>query len=421
MVSKILLIFVLTYAAVQSQINNPEEEVGGVIGTTPELVTDIFGNVLDINNIPTVPFVPVPQLISNEGYPSENHYVTTTDGYILNLHRIPRGKNGTSNGKVVLLQHGLLLASSDWVLLGPKNGLAYILADEGYDVWLPNSRGNRYSRNHTTLSPESSAFWQFSFNEMGRFDIPNTIDYILAQTQQTSLFHIGHSQGTTSFYVMNSLRPEYNSKIKAHISLAPVAYMNNLVSPLVRLFAPGASQIGVLLQLVGEYEFLPDSGFVDLLLDPVCSIGVGKVLCKNVLFAINGFSPEQMNVSNVPLFFANYPAGAATKQLVHYGQEVNTANFEKFDNGLLGNLQAYNSIFPPDYNISKITAPVHFIYASNDFLAAVVDVQRLYSQLPNGQELYNVPLQTFNHLDFLFGINATNLVYDRIKQILASY
>lgn len=30
---------------------------------------------------------------------------------------------------------------------------------------------------------------------MGRFDIPNTIDYILAQTQQTSLFHIGHSQG----------------------------------------------------------------------------------------------------------------------------------------------------------------------------------------------------------------------------------
>lgn len=128
-----------------------------------------------------------------------------------------------------------------------------------------------------------------------------------------------------------------------------------------------------------------------------------------------------MNVSNVPLFFANYPAGAATKQLVHYGQEVNTANFEKFDNGLLGNLQAYNSIFPPDYNISKITAPVHFIYASNDFLAAVVDVQRLYSQLPNGQELYNVPLQTFNHLDFLFGINATNLVYDRIRQILASY
>lgn len=62
-------------------------------------------------------------------------------------------------------------------------------------MWLPNSRGNRYSRNHTTLSPESSAFWQFSFNEMGRFDIPNTIDYILAQTQQTSLFHIGHSQG----------------------------------------------------------------------------------------------------------------------------------------------------------------------------------------------------------------------------------
>ena len=41
----------------------------------------------------------------------------------------------------------------------------FVLADNGYDVWLGNYRGNRYSRRHLTLNPDSlwnSDFWQFS-------------------------------------------------------------------------------------------------------------------------------------------------------------------------------------------------------------------------------------------------------------------
>lgn len=35
-----------------------------------------------------------PQIIKHWGYPVEVHRTTTKDGYILELHRIPRGKNG---------------------------------------------------------------------------------------------------------------------------------------------------------------------------------------------------------------------------------------------------------------------------------------------------------------------------------------
>lgn len=52
------------------------------------------------------------------GYRSEVHKVTTEDGYILEMHRIPK-----DGGKPVLLMHGLLDSSSTWVIMRPKKAL----------------------------------------------------------------------------------------------------------------------------------------------------------------------------------------------------------------------------------------------------------------------------------------------------------
>lgn len=72
--------------------------------------------------------------------------------------------------------------------------LGYMLSDLGYDVWMCNARGNRYSKNHTSLNSDYMEFWDFTFHEMGKYDLPANIDYILAKTGYDQLHYVGHSQ-----------------------------------------------------------------------------------------------------------------------------------------------------------------------------------------------------------------------------------
>lgn len=106
---------------------------------------------------------------------------------------------------------------------------------------MPNVRGNLYSRNHVSLDPDEEIFWDFSWHEIALYDVTATIDYVLKQTKQEKLFYIGHSQGTTTFYVLCSEKPEYNEKILAHFSLAPLAYTSHMTSPLLNMISVGTS------------------------------------------------------------------------------------------------------------------------------------------------------------------------------------
>uniref|UniRef100_A0A0P4WEQ7 Partial AB-hydrolase lipase domain-containing protein n=1 Tax=Scylla olivacea TaxID=85551 RepID=A0A0P4WEQ7_SCYOL len=66
---------------------------------------------------PSCPSPTQPEIVQGMGYPAEVHHVTTSDGYLLELHRIPHGAAGPSESRLpVLLQHGILGSSADWVL-----------------------------------------------------------------------------------------------------------------------------------------------------------------------------------------------------------------------------------------------------------------------------------------------------------------
>ncbi|KAL1114766.1 hypothetical protein AAG570_007590 [Ranatra chinensis] len=364
-------------------------------------------------------------MVLPHGYPFEEHEVTTEDGYILTVYRIPYGKNTTVPGPrpPLLLQHGILCSSAAWVLSEPDKGLGFILADAGYDVWMSNSRGNTYSQKHKTLDPDKQGkeYWNFSFHEMGYYDLPAVIDFMLAKTNHSQIYYVGHSQGTTQFYAMAATRPEYNAKVKVMSSLAPIAFLQHTRGT-VRVLTYISNTLKWFAERLHIYHVLNDNFFLHLLDQAICrKTAITRPLCDNLLFLIAGYDSQQLNISLVPLIADHTPAGASIKQLIHFGQLANNdGRFSQYDYGKSLNMKMYNTELPPEYDLTKITTPVMLHYADNDWLSSEEDVSALNKKLPNSK-MVEVPFAYFNHLDFMWAIDINPLLYDKVIELLKQF
>ncbi|KAL0110379.1 hypothetical protein PUN28_013789 [Cardiocondyla obscurior] len=324
--------------------------------------------------------------------------------------------------------HGLLCSSACWVVAGPGKDLAFILADEGYDVWLGNARGNMYSRKHYLPDIKKELYWDFSWHEIGVYDLPAMIDYVLKTTGREKLFYLGHSQGTTAFFVMASERPEYQDKIQAMVAMAPVAFCSRMNNPILQFIARFTGPINGLMDLIGMYEFKPTGEALKLFAKLVCAEdAITQPLCSNILFLIAGFNKDQFNATLLPTILQHTPAGSSTKQVLHYSQLIKTGfvitsgKFRQYDYSWFANLLKYGSLSPPDYDLGKIKVPISLHYGTNDWLLDVKDVDKLYKELGNPFGKFRVPHEKFNHLDFMWAKDAKDLLYDKILSVMTNF
>ncbi|KAH8419419.1 hypothetical protein KR222_011290, partial [Zaprionus bogoriensis] len=347
----------------------------------------------------------VDKLIAKYGYQAEVHHVTTEDGYILTLHRIRN-----QGAQPFLLQHGLVDSSAGYVVMGPNVSLGYLLADHNYDVWLGNARGNRYSRNHTTLDPDESKFWDFSWHEIGMYDLPAMIDHILKATGYKKLQYAGHSQGCTAFFVMCSMRPAYNEKVISMQAMAPAVYAKETEDhPYIRaisLYFNSLVGSSITEMFNGEFRFL-------------CRMTEEtERLCIEAVFGIVGRNWNEFNRKMFPVVLGHYPAGVAAKQVKHFIQIIKTGRFAPYSYSSNKNMALYRDHLPPRYNLSLVTVPTFVYYSSNDLLCHPRDVESMCDDLGNATGRYLVPMKDFNHMDFLWAIDVRKLLYNRMLQVL---
>jgi lysosomal acid lipase/cholesteryl ester hydrolase len=370
-----------------------------------------------------------PQLIKSRGFECEEHFIKTSDGYILGIHRVVR-KQFREKGKPVLIWHGLLESSRDFVVNDPNehindnnkpdNNLAFYLSKEGYDVWLGNSRGNTYSRNHTKFDADNdNEFWDFTYDEMSSIDLPETIEFILKETGKTELSYIGHSQGGLIMFGLLSSVPKFNDIVKPFIGLAPVTSIKGLESPLKYLMKfPLSDEI---VRASGA-EFLPGNDIFSMFEQPGCH-SLLDMMCFNIIFFIIGFEHDLWNDTRLPVYLSGLPAGTSSKNIVHYIQSGRSDHFLKFNYGLTGNMNKYNSPYAPQYRLRDITnEDIAIFSAENDLLSSPANIQYIRQNI--GVELmddYVVPIKKWNHMDFLYAMDTGKYIHERIGTILAKY
>lgn len=358
----------------------------------------------------------ISEIIRHWGYPAEEFEVVTEDEYILSVNRIPHGvknKDGQEAKPVVFLQHGLLAAGSNWVTNLPNTSLGFLLADAGFDVWIGNSRGNTWSRKHVSLDPKQKKYWQFSYDELAKKDLPAVINFITKTTGQEQIFYVGHSQGTTIAFIAFSTMPELASKIKMFFALAPVATVGLTRSPMTKLSVIPEFLIW---DLFGQKDFFPQNELIKFFATEFCSRKPLSVLCGNVFFLLCGFDEKNLNMSRTPVYTTHCPAGTSVQNMVHWAQAVKSSKLMAYDYGKAGNMAHYNQSTPPMYNVRDMTVPTALWSGGQDTLADPQDVALLLTQIP--KLVYHRYIKHWEHLDFIWGLDAPQEMYNKMIEMM---
>lgn len=372
------------------------------------------------------------ELIKSRGFDYEEHDIVTQDGYILTTFRIvhPMFLSTNETTRSVILQHGLLSSSRDWLINAPGgdasehlrivgNNLGFELAKRGYDVWITNSRGNKYSMNHVSISSKEGRFWDFSYADMAKYDVPACVDYVLNKTGRNDLAYVGYSQGTMMMWAALSIYPKLNEVVKPYIALAPVMSLQHISRPLRAI-----ADLPLLPDLLGHLlaPFLPNNKFIRSVEEVFCKPPL-EPICLSVVGIAGGFDNFMLNKTRMEVYAEGVPAGTSNKNLVLFAQNIKHSRFADFDYGPLKNMEVYGRREAPAFPIEDITNPnIAMISGLNDFLAPPGDVDVLRSRLRVKLIMdYVIPYEKWSHLDFAIGVEAGKYVNKPVLDVLKQF
>eukprot|EP01018_Ginkgo_biloba_P027222 Gb_28603 [translate_table: standard] len=381
-------------------------------------------------------------------YDCAEFMVPTKDGFLLSVQRMFGRRFRDFDKEPVFLYHGIMQGGDIWVLNEPRESLAFLLADVGYDVWIGSTRSSTFSYGHITYNradkgsdflksmikspmtawtyyrcPFTTAkisvkslhiaialkrhedFWDWNWDDLVAYDLPAMLHFVNAVTMKPILY-VGFSQGSMSGFAAFT-NSEISSLVKKAAMLSPIAYLEHVSSPLARYAAwLFIDQVDLLL---GMYEFTPSGPQGSILLGRVCRDT--KSNCYHNLQTLITGTPCCTNNSRAAYYNRFELQSTSMKNLAQMAQLLRSGRFGKYDYGVWGNLEHYWSIFPPSYDLSAIPERISFFLAhgGKDQLGDEEDVRHLVEQLPGEVKMLFMP--SYNHGDFMLGTSAHVDVY----------
>lgn len=249
---------------------------------------------------------------------------------------------------------------------------------------------------------------QFAFH-----DVPDSIDYILATTSQSSLSYIGFSQGTAQAFATLSIHPILNDKVDVFIGLAPAMSPAGLRNGVVDALVKASPE--VLFLAFGRRSILSSATMWQSILYPPIFVRIID-MSLSFLFAWSG---KNISIDQKLAAYPHLYSFTSTKSVVHWFQIIRNKSFQMYDD----DVQAPLSLGASDryYRVAKfptrnIKTPIVLVYGGSDSL---VDIRVMLKELPRHTVAKEVA--HFEHLDFLWGQEVETLVFPHVFEALSEY
>ncbi|XP_045468983.1 lysosomal acid lipase/cholesteryl ester hydrolase-like [Harmonia axyridis] len=364
-------------------------------------------------------YAEVPQIVLQRNHTLETYYSVTEDGFFLRTFRLlPKGK---PKG-VIFLEHSFIANSEIWIDIGDQS-LGFYLLNEGYEIWLGNMRGSKYSNTHEKYTTSDFEFWDWSFHEQGVYDISSQLDVVKKITNRSDIIFISYSMGGTSSIVYASLRPEHAKKsVKAMIHFAPIVYLSHLkgFGAILSNWTTKSRFWDMLNWL--RIGWLPHGPVLNYMKSIVCNSHPLKFLCLKANEVLIGQSKTEIDPIAAPTIIEKFPDASSTKSIHHFTQIHQAGGkLRQYDYGYDGNRKMYNATIPPLYPLENIRIPFFMYHGSEDSFTDLKDIESFYEDLPPEAKMHgHKQVDNYNHFDLMFGKHRERDIYKHLLKLLRS-
>lgn len=305
-----------------------------------------------------------------------------------------------------------------------SNSLAYTLSNFGYDVWMINLRGNKYSKDyHGPKNRHSDEYWDFNLQTVATQDLPASLKEIRKITKWRD--HIGIvSYSYTCLHVLKLLTqlPTYQESLQPIVMLAPAT-----------LTSSGHEMRNQVLKKVSGAVISHNGPFPALARDQndrmvkfVCNLPLAKKLCRVFEMFIHG------QVKSVSSMLITNSRDELLKADVDCGQTSIAVLREILDNLVDSTLQSKYEVStarqrllagPKKPYIEELRRTIMLVHSDGDDIANAESVHKLKASTLRFNTLidYSIQEPTFGHVDFLFSRQNQYLVNGEVARMVSLF
>uniref|UniRef100_I2CQR1 Esterase / lipase n=1 Tax=Nannochloropsis gaditana (strain CCMP526) TaxID=1093141 RepID=I2CQR1_NANGC len=304
----------------------------------------------------------------------------------------------------LLMVHALMQDSESFLCGGEEHSLALVLAKAGFDVWLGNNRGNRYSHKHVSLSPSQDAYWNFSIDELARFDVPAMVDYVLRATGQEKLAYVGFSQGSAQAFAAFTTDLAMAKKVSIFLALAAPPRAKGLSSSYLSALVESNPRFIYL--VFGRHSMLSSTLMWMKIMSPQLFVWT---VDRATDFLFN-WSNSQVSAARKVGLYQHIFSYASVKTVVQWFQLIRLRRLAFYSD------DSNRNRVPVEYDLKRLRVPVAVFYGGKD---TVIDISALRDVLPACIRWHMEP--EYEHLDMIWADTAKDNVFPELVKLLHEY